>query len=75
MMIYTSSEVQKQFPALLKKALREGQLRFKTNDGQVFIISPVILARESPFEIRSIKLNITRSDILEAVQESRTRYS
>ncbi|MBI3152958.1 MAG: type II toxin-antitoxin system Phd/YefM family antitoxin [Chloroflexi bacterium] len=74
-MIYTSSEVQKQFPALLKKALSEGQIRFKTRDGQVFIISPVIPARESPFEVRSIKLNITRSEILEAIRESRTRYS
>ena len=75
MVIYSSSEIQKQFPVFLKKAMQEGQLRFKTKDGQVFVISPVIPARESPFEVRSIKLNITRSDILEAVRESRTRYS
>jgi hypothetical protein len=75
MMIYSSSEVQKQFPILLKKALSEGQIKFKTNDGQIFIIRPEILPKVSPFEVRSIKLPITRSDILEAIRESRARYS
>jgi hypothetical protein len=75
MMIYTSSEVQKQFPALLKKVLSEGQVKFKTNDGQIFIIRPEVPPKLSPFEVRSIKLPITRSDILEAIRENRARYS
>lgn len=75
MMIYTSSEVQKQFSTLLKKAMSEGQIKFKTKDGQIFIIRPEIQPKTSPFEVRSIKLPITRLDILEAVRESRARYS
>lgn len=75
MTIYTSTEVQKQFPALLKKALSEGQVMFKTKDGQIFVIRPELPARKSPFEIRSIKLPITRMDILEAIHESRARYT
>lgn len=75
MMVYTSSEVQKKFSALLKKALSEGQVKFKTKDGQVFLILPETPAKKSPFEIRSIKLPITKTDILEAIRESRTRYS
>ena len=75
MMIYTSTEVQKQFSTLLKKALSEGQVMFRTKDGQVFVIRPEIPAKKSPFEIRSIKLPITRMDILEAIHESRARYS
>lgn len=74
MVLYTSSELQKKFPELLKKALQEGQIRFMTQDGQVFVISPVLPAKVSPFEIRSIKLNISRSDILESIRESRARY-
>ena len=74
-MIYTSSEVQKQFPALLKKALSDGQVKFKTKDGQIFIIRPEALPKLSPFEVRSIKLPITRADILEAIRENRARYS
>jgi hypothetical protein len=73
--MYTSSEIQKQLPTLLKKALSEGQLIFKTQDGQVFVISPVPPIKKSPFEVRSIKLDITTSDILQAIRESRTRYS
>ena len=75
MTVYTSSEVQKQFSALLKKALREGQVKFKTKDGQIFVIRPEKPAKESPFDVRSIKLPITKADILEAIRESRTRYS
>lgn len=75
MMIYTSSEVQKQFSDILKKAVNEGQIRFRTRDGQVFIIRPEIPPKISPFEVRSIKLPITRSDIIESIRESRARYS
>lgn len=75
MMIYTSSEVQKQFSDILKKAVNEGQIRFKTRDGQVFVIRPEIPPKISPFEVRSIKLPITRSDIIESIRESRARYS
>ncbi|MDP1547987.1 MAG: hypothetical protein Q8L87_18405 [Anaerolineales bacterium] len=75
MTIYTSSEVQRQFSALLKKALREGQVKFKTKDGRIFIIRPEALPKSSPFEVRSVKLPITRADILEAIGENRARYS
>lgn len=73
MMVYTVSEVKQQFSTLLKKALSEGQIKFKTEDGQIFVIWPEISAKKSPFEIRSIKLPITKMDILEAVRESRAR--
>ena len=75
MTVYKSSEVQKQFSALLKKALRDGQVKFKTKDGQVFVIRPEKSLKKSPFEVRSIKLPITKTDILDAVRESRSRYS
>lgn len=74
-MIYTTSQIQKQLLTLLKKALSEGQIQFKSRDGQVFIIRPVRPAKKSPFDIRSIKLPIKTDDILQAVRESRERYS
>ena len=75
-MIYTTSQVQKQFSVLLKKALSEGQVQFKTRDGQLFVISPVRAhtAKKSPFEIRSVKLPITRADILQSIRDSCERY-
>ena len=74
-MVYTIPEVKKQFSTLLKKALSEGQIKFKTDDGQVFVIRPETPAKKSPLEVRSIRLPISRADILDAVRESRTRYS
>ena len=88
-MIYTTSQVQKQFSVLLKKALKEGQVQFKTRDGQLFVISPVraraathaprcreacSAGEKSPFEVRSVKLPITRADILQSIRDSRERY-
>lgn len=76
-MIYTASQIQKQLPDLLQKALQEGQIRFKNRDGQVFVIQPVTLGKatnKSPLDVRSIKLPITTNDILLAVRESRERY-
>ena len=76
-MIYTTSEVQKQLPDLLKKAAREGQIQFKTGDGQVFVIKLIISeksSKTSPLDVRSTKLPITTKDILLAVRESRERY-
>ena len=75
-MIYTTSQVQKQFSILLKKAFKEGQVQFKTRDGQLFVISPVRVraAKKSPFEVRSVKLPITRADILQSIRDSRERH-
>jgi len=77
-MIYTTSQVQKQLPDLLQKALLEGQIQFKTRDGQVFVIRPMAFGKASnmsPLDVRSIKLPITTNDILQAVRESRERYA
>lgn len=77
-MMYTASQVQNQLSDLLKKARLEGQIRFKTRDGQVFVISPVgsrKALRKSPLDVRSIKLPITTNDILLAVREGRERYT
>ena len=74
-MIYTTSQIQKQLSALLKKALSEGQIQFRSKDGQVFVIRPVRPAKKSPLDVRSVKLPIKTNDILQAVRESRERYS
>jgi len=77
-MIYTTSQVQKQLIELVQKALREGQIQFKSTEGQVFVIRPVPSAKfskSSPLDVRGIKLPVTTNDILQAVRESRQRYS
>jgi len=77
-MIYTVSQIQKQLAELLQKVLREGQVQFKSKDGQVFIIRPLLSAKASktsPLDVNGIKLSVTTNDILQAVRESRQRYA
>jgi hypothetical protein len=77
-MIYTVSQIQKQLTELLQKVLREGQVQFKSTDGQVFVIRPILSAKtskSSPLDVKGIKLPVTTNDILQAVRESRQRYA
>lgn len=74
-MIYTTSQIQKQLPDLLEKALLEGKIQFKTKDGRIFIIQPMglkVSPNTSPLDVKSIKLPVTTNKILQAVRE---RYS
>jgi len=77
-MIYTVSQIQKQLTELLQKILREGQVQFKAQDGQVFVIRPAFTTKptaSSPLDVKGIKLPVTTSEILQAVRESRQRYA
>jgi len=76
-MIYTTTQVRKELPTLLQKALKSGQIQFKTKDGQVFVIRPLTPAKNFktyPLDVRGIKLPINREDILQSIRESRERY-
>ncbi|MBE7536152.1 MAG: prevent-host-death protein [Anaerolineales bacterium] len=76
-MMYTVSQVQKQLVDLLQKALLEDQIQFKSGDGQVFVIRPLVSEKNrktSPLDVRGIKLPVTTNDILQAVRESREKY-
>jgi len=74
MMVYSYAEARERLSALLERALSEGQVKFRGRDGCVFVIRPERPPKSSPFEVRSIKLPITKLDILEAVRESRARF-
>lgn len=74
MIVYSFNEARERLAALLESALREGQVKFKNRDGQVFVIRPERQPKTSPFDIRSLNLHITKREILEAIRESRARY-
>jgi hypothetical protein len=73
-MVYSYAEVREGLSALLERASTEGQVKFKSRDGRVFIIRPEQPLKISPFDVRSVKLPITKLDILEAIRESRARF-
>lgn len=74
MMVYSYAEVRERLSTLLERALAEGQVKFRSRDGRVFVIRPEQPLRTSPFDVRSVKLPITKLDILEAIRESRARF-
>ncbi|MBF0376248.1 MAG: type II toxin-antitoxin system Phd/YefM family antitoxin [Desulfamplus sp.] len=69
-MIYTCSQARQKLSQVLDEALKEGEVRIKRKDGQIFIIKsePKI---ESPFDVSGVDLNISAGEILQFIQESR----
>ena len=68
--VYTYSEARQNFASLLEKAIREGEVRIKRRDGQLFAISPVAAAG-SPLDVEGIDLDLTKEEIIEFIQEGR----
>lgn len=73
MIVYTYSEARQKLASLLDQVLREGEVRIKRRDGQVFIIKPE-KEQGSPFDVPGINLGLSATEIVQFVQEGR-RYS
>jgi len=70
---YTYSEARQKFASLLDQALKDGEVRVKRKDGQVFVIKPKPVSG-SPLDIEGLELGISAGEILEAIQEGRGSY-
>jgi len=70
MVVYTYSEARQKLASLLDQVLREGEVRIKRRDGQVFIIKPEI-EQGSPFDVPGIDLGLDATEIVQFVQEGR----
>ena len=70
---YTYSEARQKLAALLDRALKEGEVRIRRKDGQVFVLKPQPRVA-SPLDIEGTDLGFTRAEIVEFVQEGRRRY-
>jgi hypothetical protein len=74
MMVYSYADARQKLAAILELALTEGQVKLRNRDGRIFVIRPERVVKASPFDVRSVKLPITKMDILNAVRESRERF-
>lgn len=74
MTVYTFSEARQKFAALLERARREGAVRVKRRDGQVFLIQPE-RSRRSPLDVAGIDSNVSGEEIVEMVREMRQRVN
>ena len=73
MNVYTYTEARQNLATLLDKALQDGEVRIKRRDGRVFVVRPQVQP-SSPLDIAGIDLDITASEIVAFVKESRRDY-
>jgi len=68
----TYSETQESLSALLERASKEGEVRIRRDDGQVFVLKPEKSSR-SALDVAGIDLGISTKEIVEFVREGRER--
>lgn len=73
MKTYSLTEARRRLGALLDQAAREGEVRIKRRDGQVFVIK-LYKRVDSPLNVKGLKLDLTRKEILESIQEGRRAF-
>jgi antitoxin Phd len=69
---YTYTEARQKLAAILEQAARYGEVRIKRRDGQVFVIKPE-KRTGSPLAVKGIKLDLSREEILQSIDEGRRR--
>lgn len=67
---FTYSEARQRLAALLERARREGAVRIRRKDGQVFVLRPEQSAG-SPLDVPAIGARLNRDEILDAIREGR----
>ena len=72
MIVYTYSEARQNLSTLLDDANREGEVILKRRDGQAFVVKPEN-KNGSPLDVKGINLNLTRSEILKSIRDSRRK--
>ncbi len=68
--VFTYSEARQNFASLLEKAVRDGEVRVRRKDGQIFIILPEETSG-SPLDIEGVDLDLTKEEIIEFIHEGR----
>ena len=72
MIVYTYSEARQNLSTLLEDADREGEVILRRRNGQTFIVRPR-KKLGSPLDVKGVDLNLSRSDILKSIKESRRK--
>ncbi|MFZ2063588.1 MAG: hypothetical protein WAU82_21450 [Candidatus Binatus sp.] len=74
MTVYTFSEARQKFAAILERARREGAVRVKRRDGQVFIIQPD-RSPHSPLDVAGVDTDLSAKEIVDIIREMRQHES
>jgi antitoxin Phd len=71
--VYTYSEARQNLATVLEDAARDGEVRVKRRDGQVFVIRPQT-DRQSPLDVDGVDMLLSREEIVHFVREGRRMY-
>jgi len=72
MIVYTYSEARQNLASLLDQAAKDGEVRIKRRDGQVFVVR-IEPRTESPLDVDVVDLGVSTNEIVGFVRESRER--
>ncbi len=67
---FTYSEARQRLAPLLERARREGAVRIRRKDGQLFVLRPETRTG-SPLDVPMIGARLSREEILDAIREGR----
>ncbi len=73
MNVYTYTEARQNLASLLDQAAREGEVRIKRKDGQIFVLK-LLQSKDSPFDVEGIDLGISSEEVLGFIAEGRRAY-
>jgi prevent-host-death family protein len=71
--VYTYSDARQHFASILEQAMKDGKVRVRRKDGQVFVIIPE-RSVDSPFAVEGVEMNLTTDEIVGFVREGRREY-
>ncbi len=67
---FTTAEARQRLATLLDRASKDGAVRIRRKDGQVFVLRPE-QPTLSPLDVPAIEARLSRDDILDAIREGR----
>lgn len=71
--VYTYSEARQNLSSLLEKAIREGEVRVRRKDGQIFVIVPE-MKKHSPLDVDGVDVDLSQEEIVQFIHEGRSKY-
>ncbi len=73
MKVYTYSDARQNLATILEEAKRDGVVRIQRRDGQSFLITPET-TKKSPLDVEGVDTDISVSEMLDLIQESRKPF-
>jgi antitoxin Phd len=67
---FSVAEARQRLASLLERASKDGAVRIRRRDGQMFVLRPEPSSR-SPLDVAAVEARLGRDEILDAIREGR----